>query len=70
MKVNIVDATRRAVTEGKKLVRPWGERRIVIQPTDSSDCCLIWLEGNQQAPAKRWNPMARDLLAEDWEVME
>ena len=40
--VNIVDATRRAVTEGKKLVRPWGERRIVIQPTDSSDCCMYW----------------------------
>ena len=68
--MNIVDAMRQAVTEGRKLVRPWGERRIIIQPTDSSDCCLILLEGSQQAPAKRWNPMARDLLAEDGEVME
>lgn len=44
------------------------ERRIIIKPETSPDCCLIWVEGSKRPPAVRWNPDADDLTSDTWEV--
>ena len=68
--MNIVDAVRRALADGKAIARPWGERRILIKPTNGPECCLIQLEESEKPPCQRWNPKADDLTAEDWEITE
>ena len=44
------------------------ERRIIIKPETSPDCCLIWVEGSKRPPAVRWNPDADDLISDAWEI--
>jgi len=39
---------------------------IQIEPTDSKEGFI--LHGKKQAPGPRWQPSAKDLLADDWEV--
>lgn len=37
-----------------------------IKPTNSAACCILTSEG--KAPCPRWQPGARDLMADDWTV--
>jgi hypothetical protein len=66
--MTITEATRRAMAEGKNIARRWYDRRIIIKPETSPDCCLIWVEGSRRPPAVRWNPDADDLISDAWEV--
>ena len=66
--MTITEATRRAMAEGKNIARRWYDRRIIIKPDTSPDCCLIWVEGSKRPPVVRWNPDADDLISDDWEV--
>lgn len=66
--MTITEATRQAMAEGKNIARRWYDRRIIIKPETSPDCCLIWVEGSRRPPAVRWNPDADDLISDAWEV--
>lgn len=44
--------------------------RVLIKPTNSSDRCLIYIDGKEDAPYKGWEPKAEDLMADDWEVVD
>lgn len=37
-----------------------------IKPTNSADGCILTAEG--RAPCTRWQPWAKDLMADDWVV--
>lgn len=43
----------------------WRAADIKIQPTDSPDCCIIESKAHR-SPYRGWQPMAEDLLADDW----
>ena len=70
--MNIQQATKQAIAEGKQMTRrnTWwgiGKCRIKIKPTDTVDCCVV-TDGKKGSP--RWNPQAEDLIADDWIVTE
>lgn len=45
--------------------------RTLIQPTNTYDCCMIFVQGDRRETQSRfWNPTADDLMADDWEVVE
>lgn len=68
--MNISEAIRSA--KGKRLTRrKWIEtsnESIEIEPTDTGECCILYLGGAKTAP--RWNPQREDLIAEDWIVSD
>lgn len=66
--MTITEATCQALAEGKNIARRWCDRRIIIKPETSQDCCLIWVEGSKRPPTVRWNPDADDLISDEWEV--
>ena len=41
--MTITEATRPALAEGTNLARRWSDRRSIIKPETSPDCCLIWV---------------------------
>jgi len=45
---------------------------LVLQPTDSPDCCRVIGVGLNagREPKPRWNPRAEDLAARDWVVIQ
>ncbi len=42
-----------------------------IKPTDTTECCILLVVKNGRVKNKgpRWNPTAKDLMADDWEVV-
>lgn len=66
--MNIYEATKEALRVGGWIKRPWGDDGFYVKPTDTGDACLVFAH-EKKSPAKRWNPFAEDLIAEDWEVV-
>lgn len=68
--MKIHEAVEKALKEKKPITRTslsgFGFK---VFPTDSSDCCYLIPEDEKQQPARRWNPTANDLLADDWELV-
>ncbi len=70
--MNIIEATKQALPQGKGITRKIWDRQhllMAIFPTNTSECCIASTLGNH-LPKPRWNPTADDLLAEDWKVIE
>lgn len=71
--VNINEATKQAIKGNKYISRQHAQlfgygKGIKIKPTNKSDCCIVFMEG--KSSAKRWNPQAEDLTADDWIVVD
>lgn len=65
--VNICEAVKIATQSNKKIFRDkWGNIGLYIQPTNGPECCIVYK--NNKPSAKRWNPKAEDLTADDWNV--
>lgn len=62
----IQEAIRKAMVCGGRITRPDYREIIQIEPTDSDEGFI--LHGKEQAHGPRWQPRAKDLLADDWEV--
>ena len=41
---------------------------IKIMPTNTSDCCVLLAKN--KAPCRGWEPQAKDLIADDWEIVK
>ena len=73
-KMNIYDAVKKALPENKYIRRKsvnsgMLESKVLIKPTNSYDCCVILIIGdNEKRQSRFWNPTADDLMADDWEV--
>ena len=39
-----------------------------IFPTDTPDCCVL-ISGASKPPCRGWQPIAEDLIADDWETV-
>ena len=52
----------------------WGVTAVL--PTDTFDCCFIFATDRSDHRAakievgRRWNPLAEDLMADDWELTD
>ncbi len=69
--MNISEATKLVIATGGKMYRVSEDcAPMLITPTDTPDCCTGEIRGSDKAPGKRWQPQAKDLIAEDWEVTE
>lgn len=66
--------TRRPKNRSEVLVNLWDITAIF--PTNTRDCCFIdcagdlEIDGDLLAVGRRWNPLAEDLLADDWVVTD
>lgn len=49
-----------------RITRPEYRELFQIEPTDSPMGFIVHVK--EQAPGPRWQPRAKDLLADDWEV--
>lgn len=49
---------------------PWGIYGVIVLPTNKPSGCMLQtrLRGNEKSPANRWQPVAGDLTADDWEI--
>ena len=59
-------AIREAMQCGGRITRSAFRDVIQIEPPDSAQGFILHAEG--VAPGARWQPGAKDLLADDWEV--
>lgn len=67
--MNIQEATRQALETGSSIYRRhWVNEGLpmAITPTNTPACCIV--STTTKAPCPRWNPMAEDLLADDWDI--
>jgi len=68
-KMNIIEATKKAVDENKAIYRK-SLPHIKFVPTNSKNAAFILFSDDNDSPAGRmWNPMAKDILSDDWEVL-
>ncbi|WP_230315120.1 hypothetical protein [Lactococcus lactis] len=68
-KMNIIEATKKAVDENKAIYRK-SLPHIKFVPTNSKNAAFILFSDDNDRPAGRmWNPMAKDILSNDWEVL-
>ena len=68
-KMNIIKATKKAVDENKAIYRK-SLPHIKFVPTNSKNAAFILFSDDNDRPAGRmWNPMAKDILSNDWEVL-
>ncbi|CDI46390.1 Thoeris anti-defense Tad2 family protein [Lactococcus lactis] len=68
-KMNIIEATKKAVDENKAIYRK-SLPHIKFIPTNSKNAAFILFSDDNDSPAGRiWNPMAKDILSNDWEVL-
>ena len=66
--MNIYEAAKIAVKiNGKIYRRCEGFQFVRIEPTDTPDCCRI-SHTREINFGRRWQPSAKDLIAEDWTV--
>lgn len=67
--IYIQTAVKRALNKNKFIMRKAYEfMEIKIKPTNTPDCCICFIEGKPSA--KRWNPKAEDLIANDWIMLD
>lgn len=67
--MNIAEAAKIASDTGGFICRKSDCQFIRIKPTDSSDCCIVYINGGKRS-AVRWNPDLTDLTADDWIVVD
>ncbi len=68
-KMNIIEATKKAVDENKAIYRK-SLPHIKFVPTNSKNAAFILFSDDNDRPAGRmWNPMAKDILSNDWQVL-
>ena len=64
-----IEATKKAVDENKAIYRK-SLPHIKFVPTNSKNAAFILFSDDNDRPAGRmWNPMAKDILSNDWEVL-
>ena len=51
----------------KKVLFMEGDNPVCIQPTDTTECCLVY-GPSQKGPRRGWQPTATDLIATDWKT--
>lgn len=74
--MNIIEATKRAMAEGRGITRPKFKKAVYLIPTNTRECYItipvgFKLIGDKQgdlSAAPRCNPHAADILADDWEL--
>lgn len=67
--MNIQDAAKRAKRLGRGITREgYGQRPMMLLPTNSASCVLMIPFEDDQFKTKRWNPTLNDLTADDWYV--
>lgn len=67
--MNIQDAAKRAKRVGLGITREsYGQRPMMLLPTNSTSCVLMIPFKDNQFKTKRWNPSLDDLTAADWYV--
>ena len=67
--MNIQDAAKRAKRFGLGITREsYGQRPIMLLPTNSGSCVLVIPFKDNQFKTKRWKPNLDDLTADDWYV--
>ena len=64
--MNIQKAVEEAMKIDGFIVSPRWKGLVHIKPTNSQNGCILYGEG--QAPGPRWQPRAKELMANDWEV--
>lgn len=66
--MNIIEATKKAIEDNKAIYR---KSQVDIQfiPTNSGPLACIVIVSNTDKVGKFWNPNAKDILAEDWEII-
>ena len=71
MAVTIQNAVKKAMQANKCIMRKipfWTENESKIKPTNTAHYCICMQKGS---PAKRgWEPLAEDLIANDWIVVD
>ena len=68
-KMNIIEATKKAVDENKAIYRK-SLPHIKFVPTNSKNAAVILISADNDRQAGRmWNQMAKDILSNDWEVL-
>lgn len=68
--MNIQNAVKQALeTDGYIKRSSLDCSRTLIRPTNSYDCCIIFVEGKENQQSRYWNPTADDLTADDWECI-
>ena len=69
--MSIAEAIRNAMEKHCMIRRQsWSEFFGSIKPTNDYSCCCVACSRSEKPPRKYWNPLADDLLAEDWELTE
>lgn len=65
--MNIYEATKKALAEGK-CMRMDPEFNVKVKVEAGDVCTLMRMDGSR--PSKGWEPSDRELLSEEWEVVE
>ncbi len=65
--MNIYEATKKALKE-RKCMRENSTSRVKVKVEEKGVCTLMKLDGSR--PAKGWEPTSRELLSEEWEIVE
>ena len=70
VRVNIQEATKVALEEGKFITRVCFKNHAKIQPTNGIGGCILSTTDNSAQPRGGWQPSAEDLTADDWKVID
>lgn len=63
--MNLYEAAKEAISQGKCITLPWGKGSWKIRPTnEKGNCILISADGRQSKTG--WQPTADDLINEEW----
>lgn len=65
--MNIYEALKKRTPKQGIRRSSWLDPNRYMVPTDTSNCCLIYKD--TQLKVKRWAPQAKDLQADDWEII-
>ncbi len=68
--MNIQEATKVALEEGKFIARESFKGHAKIQPTNDIGGCILSTTDNSTQPRGGWQPSATDLAADDWLVVD
>lgn len=68
--MNISEAAKLAVENGKCIITPEFKRYAKIKPTNGIGNCIVMnVDGSHQSKYG-WQPTARDLIRNDWELVD
>ncbi|MEN3132541.1 Thoeris anti-defense Tad2 family protein [Bacillus albus] len=73
--MNIQEATTLAMKQGRYIMREdWQKFQAKVKPTNTSEHCILNPFDNKcigaPAPRRGWQPIAEDLVANDWIVID